>query len=79
VFDELPPFLAEHFDFPRGLVIEENIADERLADADAFHGFEILGDAVAGDVVADPVVIAPRRGLGGRMGESGFERIGGGG
>ncbi len=40
-----------------------NVADERLANAHALHGFQITRDALFRDIIADPIPIAPWLGL----------------
>ena len=54
--DGFEPSVGQNFDLTvcAGLL---DVADERLADADTGHGFEVFGDSGLGDVVRDPVPV----------------------
>ncbi len=78
VLDELPPLVAEHL-HPAGRdVVEEDVADEGLADAGARHGLEVARDSLLRDRVADPVPVDPRLGRVGRVREAVLEARRGG-
>jgi len=79
VADEFPPLFAQHLHPAGRLVVEKDVADQRLADPDVRHGLEIAGEPVAREVVADPIPVAPGFGLRRRPLPTGDERIGGGG
>jgi len=70
----LVPLLAAGLD--RSLRRPARPADlhpDHAADADAFHGFEVLGDALAADVAIDPEPEHPGPGCGGRRFEGCFQ------
>ncbi len=47
VLDHAPPFFGQGFHGAMLDFIEVDVADKGLADADALHGLEVLGDALA--------------------------------
>jgi len=76
VLDEPPPLGSEHLDGASRHVVEEDVADQRLADANPGHRFKVAGDPLPGKVVADPIPIAPRFGFRRRTGETGLKQAG---
>ena len=71
VFDESPPFRGECLGLGIGgrAALAADDADERPADADAFHRLQILGDAIRADVAIHPIPITTRPGGFRRLGE----------
>ena len=79
VLDHAPPFFGQGFHRAVFHIIQVDVADERLADPDAFHGFEVFGNALAGNVVSDPIPVAPWLGGIRRLREPALKQVGGGG
>jgi hypothetical protein len=72
VLDESPPLRGERLGIGIGrrAALAADDADERSADADAFHRLQILGDALLADVAIHPIPITTWLGGHGRLGKS---------
>ena len=74
--EEVTPASAHEIDRAhRGTLV--HFHDQHAADADAFHGLEVLGDPVAADVAVEPEPIDPGTSLGRRTVKAFLEGAGG--
>ena len=78
VVNQLPPLLGKDFGGAAIFIIHVHVTDERLAEAELLHRFEVARDACLGNIVADPIPVAPGLGGFGRVGETISERFGAG-